>query len=170
MNKIRTLALIASLAALAPAAHAQWYVGASAGQARAPFSTDGLNNQFLDLAFSSAQTSNDTRDSAWRAFGGYQLNPYLALEAGYADLGRFAFQSTVTPTGTFDTRFKVKGYDAGAVAMYPVWGALNLFGRVGVFRAEQKTSYSATGSVELLAAAAESTQHRRKTTHPAGAT
>ncbi|MBI3714938.1 MAG: outer membrane beta-barrel protein [Betaproteobacteria bacterium] len=129
-----------------------------------------MTTQFLDLGFTSAQTDNDTRGDAWRAFGGYQLHRYVALEAGWTDLGRFGFRSSVTPAGSLEERFSVKGFDAGVVGRWPVTEHIHLLARAGVFRAERKASFAATGSVDLLAGTVNMrTQKSSKSTFGAGA-
>jgi OOP family OmpA-OmpF porin len=153
----------------ATSAHAQWYAGASAGQARLPFRTSSLNDQFLDLGFASASTESDRRDTAYRLFGGWQINNYLALEAGYADLGRFSFRSSVTPAGNLDAKYKIKGAELAMVAMAPVWDRVNLFARGGLFRGNMDASFAGSGSVELLSGTDTRSRKSSKSVYAAGA-
>ena len=56
------------------------------------------------LGFSSTPLSltNERQDTAYKVFGGYQLTPHFALEAGYFNLGKQGFKTTTTPSGFLD--------------------------------------------------------------------
>ena len=175
MNRfVNTTLLVATVllaTSVATNAHAQWYVGATGGTSKTKLNPDGLNVQFLDLGYTSSTTRSDDSSSSLRAFGGYKFNRYLALEAGYSDLGNVSFGATVVPVGTLEKRTKTNGYDISAVVMYPILDRLNVFARVGTFSSERKSQFTATGSVELLnGISADSKQKQNKTTLAAGLT
>lgn len=175
MNRfVNTSLLVASVmlaTSVATSAHAQWYVGATGGTAKTKLNPDGLNVQFLDLGFTSSTTRSDESSAALRAFGGYQFNRYLALEAGYSDLGNVSFGASVVPAGTLEKRTKTTGYDISAVVMYPILDRLNVFARVGAFSSERKSQFTTMGSIELLnGVSADSKQKQNKTTLAAGLT
>jgi len=54
------------------------YVGASAGKSEA------------DIPCPAATTCDD-KDTAWKVYGGMEVNEYLSMEVGYADLGKTTF-------------------------------------------------------------------------------
>lgn len=89
MKYAKTLACLAIVALLAtPAERAvaggHWLIGGSIGNAAIDDAVDGFR-------FDSDSTS-------YRLFAGYQFNSYLALEAGYLDLG--SFNERVVQNGT----------------------------------------------------------------------
>ena len=169
MNRLISNSLAVVALIFATGAHAQWYVGATGGAAKTKLNAEGLNVQFLDLGYTAVQVKRDERGDAGRIYGGYQFNRFLALEAGYTDLGAISFGANVTPAGTFEKRIKTAGYDVSAVLMYPVLDKLSVFARVGAFNSERKTDITATGSVEILSGLTTASKDKQsKTTFGAG--
>lgn len=86
-------------------------------------------------------TACDIQDkkTGWRVFFGYQVNPYLAFEAGYADLGKFKTALTwsfviPSPPVNVSTTFHTTVYGVDAVGTLPVGaGGFALLGRIGYF-------------------------------------
>jgi len=74
-NKILTRALFAVLAGAAA-------FGAQAGQDPGFYIGAGAGQSMVD------EGAYDDEDAAFSAFGGYQFNRWLGLEAGYVDLGK----------------------------------------------------------------------------------
>jgi OmpA-OmpF porin, OOP family len=163
-----TIATVALLSAVP--AHAQWYAGITAGESRIKMNGENLNAQFLDFGYSDVRTQTDTRDTAFRIFGGYQINRYFGIEAGYADLGKFSIRTDVVPTGTFERRIKTTGFDISVVGTLPVTSKLALFARAGAFMSERKTSFVTSGDIELLSGVRGSTERQTKATFGVGAT
>lgn len=146
------LALLAiSLALAAPAvSHAQqspWYVGAALGQSKA--SSDLTRDRESNIAPgtpSTFATSSDLKDTAGKLWVGYQALPWLAIEGGYADLGKqkiatdyvLNFGGVVSP-GTVTTDRKIDGWGLDLVAGGEVAPGLRLFGKLGAFRADVTT-------------------------------
>jgi OmpA-OmpF porin, OOP family len=168
MNKTTMIATVALFMALPAQAH--WYAGATAGESRTKINGDNLSAQFLDFGYSDAQTQTNTRGTAFRVYGGYQLNRYIGVEAGYADLGKSSIRTNVVPTGTFERRIKTTGLDVSVVSTLPVTSKFALFARAGAFMSERKTSFATSGDVELLAGVQGSTERQTKATFGAGAT
>jgi OmpA-OmpF porin, OOP family len=165
----------ASLAALAAAliatpVSAQWYVGANIGASDIKRNDSIQADQFLELGFDSAITTSDKRDTGGRIFGGYQLHKNVAIEAAYVDLGKFSFRGDVMPTGSLIATTKISGFELAAVGTLPLSERFELFARLGAFSGETKTSYSSTGSVEILNGAATQKSRNTKLTYGAGAT
>lgn len=105
------------------------YVGAAFGQAKHKDACEG------------ADISCDEKDSAWKVFGGYQFNRYIAAELGYADLGQSKATGTVGPV-TVDAAFEVTAWELVAVGSFPVMERLSLFGKFGLYRADVELSGS----------------------------
>jgi OOP family OmpA-OmpF porin len=79
----------------------------------------------------------DDKDQAWRFFGGYQFNRYVAAELGYGDLGAATGNGDVPGTGGADGQFKAavkEAWDLSAVFRFNVVGNLSALGRVGAYR------------------------------------
>jgi OmpA-OmpF porin, OOP family len=137
------------LSACAGAAQAQsqgWYIGAGAGQSKAnnAGSCSDLNG-FFDPGFSC--TSNDT-SSGWKVFAGYQFNPYVAVEGGYADLGNFKVSASGNITAipaSLNASDKASGFSLDAVGTLPVGEGFGLLGRIGVFAWKLDATSSVSG-------------------------
>jgi OmpA-OmpF porin, OOP family len=170
LKKTITSVFVTSTLLLATHAHAQWYVGATAGEAQHKQKTESFATQFLDLGYSASQTRTDNRGSAYRVFGGYQLHRYVAVEAGYVDLGKFNLTSTVVPAGTLERRSSVKGFDVGVVGLLPLTTKLVSFVRIGAFRSKRKEQLSASGSIELLPTITDVNERQTKLTYGIGLT
>jgi OOP family OmpA-OmpF porin len=104
--------------------------GPAVGQLRSPDSGfyGGLG---LGRTDSNLGGATDSKDDAWKAFGGYQFNRYFGLEAGYIDLGK-----VTTPAATLDS----KAWQASAVGSLPLTEQFALTGKLGVAQAETETS------------------------------
>lgn len=154
MNKKITRTVVAAmtvvgLGAAAPS-YAQWYVGASVGKSDIKFNNAAQSDQFLDLGFTNPSTVSSTKDTGYRAFGGYQLHKYIAIEAAYVDLGRFSFRTDVTPRGSLTGSTRIDGFELSALGTLPLGERFGLFARVGALSAETRTSYTGGGSIETL--------------------
>jgi OOP family OmpA-OmpF porin len=152
MHLKRHLAAAALLAlALPAAAERGWYAGVSAGQTRT--GDELVKNEESTLTNASDVSSTfDRRDSAWKAFGGYRLNDWLALEAFYADLGSHqvvtSFTTTnTTLTGSFTLDREIKGYGLDAVFIAPLADRFSIFGRAGAFRSSLDASATLAGNI-----------------------
>jgi hypothetical protein len=66
----------------------------------------------------------DERPMAWRVFGGYRLNRFLALEVGWIDGG-----SAGDSFGGVEYRVKSKALQGSVLGMLPIGDHLQLFAR-----------------------------------------
>jgi OOP family OmpA-OmpF porin len=119
-----TAALAASPAMAQATADRGWYVGGSFGQASADCDTSELPG-----------FTCDEEDTAWKIFGGYQLNRNLALELGYANLGEVALSGF-----GFNADIETTVWELVGVASYPINNQFSLYGKLGLFRAETDLS------------------------------
>ncbi len=134
-------------AALETADGSGWYGGINIGQSAADIDHGRIRSGLLSSGFTTTSITDDDRDTGYKLFGGYQINKYFALEAGYFDLGKFEFTATTVPAGTLRGNIKVKGLNFDAVGIFPFNERFSVFGRVGLSYAEAKDSFSGTGLV-----------------------
>jgi OOP family OmpA-OmpF porin len=131
----RTIALIAGclLSVGSLGAHAQapgvqlnldsgLYLGVGGGKAR-------MSPPEGQLCISTCEAT----DTTWQVFVGYQFNRYLAVEAGYSDLGEATTGATLA--GVLVThRIKTKVWDLVGVGSVPVTDKFSLYVKGGVYR------------------------------------
>jgi OOP family OmpA-OmpF porin len=104
-----------------------WYVGGSIGQSDVDVDCLG---------------SCDTKDTAWKIFGGYQVNRNFALEIGYTDLGEI---SDNVP-GVFSETAESSAWELVGVGSLPVANNFSLHGKIGVYRAESESRFTLFGT------------------------
>jgi OOP family OmpA-OmpF porin len=110
--------LVAGTSALiAPAALAQpqmpgWYVGGSLGQ-----------SEFKDCGLPGC----DDKDTAWRIFGGYEINRNFAVELGYTDLGEVSAPGASA---------EATAWELVGVGSFPVADRFSIYGKLGGYRAD----------------------------------
>jgi OOP family OmpA-OmpF porin len=158
MNSIATwrLAGIAGLTSLiaAPAFAQQdpgyFYGGASIGQSRARIDDARITAELLSQGFMTSSMTQDEKDTAWKAFGGYQFNRYVGVEAGYFSLGRFGFTSTTTPAGSLDGRIRLHGVNLDLVGTLPMTERLSAIARIGAQHASARDAFAGQGTVVVL--------------------
>lgn len=102
------------------------YLGGGLGQSDAKDGCDGISGPGV---------SCDSEDTAWRLFGGYQLNTNLALELGYTDLGEV---SATGPGGSASA--EATALEVSALGMFPIAEGFSLYGKAGVYRGEVDAS------------------------------
>lgn len=73
---------------------------------------------------------NDHGEMAWGAFGGYQLNRWLAAEFGYQDLG----EQTIGGN-TID---EASAWEVLGVGRFPIIDRLAAYGKLGAYRGRTK--------------------------------
>ena len=126
---------------------AAWYVGAGYGRLASGYRAADFDDGSI------SDTRVDDTDTAWKLFGGYRFNRYLAVEGGYADLQNnpdkkttFAGVSDGTgshfvslPDGPVSVDIDdVTGFFAAAVGTYSLTDRFGLTGKVGVVCWEAK--------------------------------
>jgi OmpA-OmpF porin, OOP family len=141
-----SLVLMAASTPRVASAQSSWYVGGSAGQSRIDASTGEIESGFLiDDAFTASGTTLDKSDTGWKAYAGWRFNQFLAAEAGYADLGKASFNTTIVaaPSGTVPTppfalqaTAKARGVFLSALVHWPFLERYSVFAKAGVFRSE----------------------------------
>ena len=124
-----------------------WYVGANAGQSRAKIDDTRIVNGLLNEGFDTTAIKDDNSHFGYKLFGGYQFNKYIALEAGYFDLGTFGFTANTVPAAGLTGDIKLKGANLDAVALLPLTEKFSAFGRFGFDYADAKDSFVGYGAV-----------------------
>lgn len=89
------------------------YLGASLGQSDSDISCP-------------AGTTCDDKDTAWKVYGGLEVNEYISMEAGYVDLGKVGYSGA--KTGSRET----KGMLLQLVGTYALNPSFTLIGRGGM--------------------------------------
>jgi len=103
---------------------------ASAFEPRTPGPYFGVGfgqSKMKDASTAFVGTTSDDSDTAIKFFGGYMFNPFVGLELGFNDFGKF--------TGSFPLEeWRASGFDFSVVGMLPVpnvYCNFALFGKVG---------------------------------------
>jgi opacity protein-like surface antigen len=143
------VAAVAAMAAAMPASAAGWYAGLSVGSTFGQVDTNRIGGDLRALGFSSVNLTTDIKDLGGRAYVGYRLRPWLAVEGYYADLGDTTWQGTVTPTGTIGARIESKAFGIALAPSFSPAKDMLVFGKLGIARAESKASFTSSGFLEL---------------------
>jgi uncharacterized repeat protein (TIGR01451 family) len=139
---------IVSIGLMLPAGETQaddgWYVGASIGNAGLDYEASDLQQDLANLGWTIRDASVDSSGTAWKAYGGFELNKFVAFEVGYADLGKVVTQysTTISPgevdeilSDTYSVHpYQGDGWFGAAVFKWPVNPDLfTVHARVGAF-------------------------------------
>ena len=153
LMRLAGLAGLASLVASPAFAESDpgyFYGGASIGQSRSKIDDARITAGLLSQGLVTSAMSNDEQALAWKAFGGYQFNRYVGVEAGYFSLGHFGFTSTTVPAGTLDGRIKLHGINLDLVGTLPITERFSAIARVGAQHASARDSFQGSGGAVVL--------------------
>jgi OOP family OmpA-OmpF porin len=139
------LALITSQITLA--ADDGWYGGFNIGRSRANVDGTEIVTRLLNDGFNSATLTEYEKDTAYKLYGGYQLNPNMAVEGGYFNLGEFGYMAEMDPVATMRGDTRMLGFNLDLVGMAPLTDKFSAFGKVGVIYAQAKDQFSGHGPV-----------------------
>jgi OmpA-OmpF porin, OOP family len=158
-SAIQVMACGLFLATTQPALSAEiqpgFYVGLGGGESSFDIEKFELDRAVLQALFSqgllaSARTSTfEDSDTALALFAGYHFNQYIAVEAGYIDLGAAEYRSTgnVNPPGpvvsapaTVDVDVESTGFTLAGLGRLPVGNVVDLHGRLGILFAQTDIS------------------------------
>ena len=123
-------------------ANSAWYIGAGVGQSRATIDEPRLRASLAANGETVTGFSKDQRDTGYKLFVGRQLNQYVAVEAGYFDLGKFDFQSTTSGNGVLNGQAGFRGVNLDLLGQLPLSQRLSLLGRVGMHYTKTNTEFS----------------------------
>ena len=121
MKRLFVLIAVAALAGAAHAADPGPYAGVSGGSSTV--------KGFCDGAAAAGVTCDDS-GSSFRIFGGYQANPNVAFELGYADLGKVSGS-----IAGLTASVSASAFDVSALFGIPLGDKAQIFTRLGVYHA-----------------------------------
>ncbi|CAN5209252.1 porin OmpA [soil metagenome] len=152
--RLLALASLGAMTATSSWAQAQdsgyFYGGLGVGQTRAKIDEPRITSGLLGAGLTTSNFARDEKDTGYKVFGGYQLSRYLAVEAGYFDLGKFSFSATTVPAGVLNGQLKVQGFNLDLVGIIPLTERLSLLGRIGGTSARTRDQFSGSGAVAVL--------------------
>jgi len=108
-----------------------WLVGGSLGQSKAKDACSGVTG---------AGVSCDDSDTAFRIFGGYQINKNFGVELGYATLG----EATASAAGS-SASIESTAWDLMAVGTLPLGNNFSLYGKIGMYKSNTDFSTNIPG-------------------------
>jgi OOP family OmpA-OmpF porin len=123
-------------------ANSAWYMGAGVGQSRAHIDAAPTIRGLTATGATLNSYSADNRDIGFKVFGGKQLNRYIAIEAGYFDLGKFSFDATTSGNGALHGETEFRGVNIDLVGQLPVTQRLSLLARAGMQYAKGESHFS----------------------------
>ncbi|UVW28548.1 OmpA family protein [Massilia sp. H6] len=123
-------------------AHSAWYMGAGVGRARANIDDERLTRSLTATGATLTRFDADERDTGFKLFAGKQLNRYIAIEAGYFDLGTFSFDAATSGNGALRGEAGFRGVNLDLVGQLALTQRLSLLGRAGVQYAKTRTHFS----------------------------
>jgi len=130
------------------------YLGASVGRAKVDLDKNDLVTDLSSLGVTNISSSQDDTTTAWKIFAGYQFNPYLSLEGGYVDFGKYKVKvngSSVDGGVTYKGDVDAQAVFADLVGHLPLMeNALSIFGKVGGAYTRLKVSQSLSVGGDFL--------------------
>jgi opacity protein-like surface antigen len=168
LKRLFAVAFVLSAFAAPAAAQLSWYAGAAAGQSRTD--SELVANRESTLVFArDVRTDFDARDNAWKGFAGARFGRHVALELSYADLGSSRMNTTLLggdpalPAAIAIDR-KITGVGLDLVGLWPLAAdRLDLFAKVGTFRARLEASASLEGNIEFSGGSGERSRSTSRT-------
>ncbi len=166
MKPLPSLLLAASLAMAVGSGQAQdaapaFYLGAGVGSSNVKWNEAAIADRLVGLGYAAGSVSSDRDGTAWRVFGGYRFNAWLAVEAGYADYGSTGWSASLSrPAGAIDARSDLTSFDVDALLIWPVFG-VEPFLRVGAGYARLQTSLTASGAARIAGDTSDSSTRLR---------
>ncbi|MDO8284197.1 MAG: OmpA family protein [Rhodoferax sp.] len=121
-----------------------YYWGLGGGQSHSQIDDRLTTNSLLGSSTSPGSFTNETQDTSYKLFGGYQFNRNIALEAGYFNLGKFTY-STSLPAGTLNGRYETEGINLDLVGTMPLSARWSALARIGVQYANTRDAFSGPG-------------------------
>ncbi len=119
--------------------HAEgWYSSLSGGVSKADLPSRAEFDEVV-LAGEPATSSLDDTGDAWALHVGYRFNPYVAVEVGYVEFGKFRYEAELDnfPLDA-SVRFRSNGPLIAALGILPLGERFDLYGRGGVYFADTR--------------------------------
>lgn len=131
MKLVSTLALAGIFAAAGVQAmdFSDMYVGVNVGRSTVAIPD---NTATFTVTPATQSLSKSSSDTSYKVYGGAQVLDFLAVEAGYANLGSFSATRTTTgPAMTNTASGKTQGIYADGVGSYAINSTFSLLARLG---------------------------------------
>lgn len=130
--------LVLSASAGAQAGAFTYLLGGSLGQSD--------YDESVAIPFPISSGTVDTKDTAFKLYGGGFFGPHLGAELAYVHLGKAGYAGEFLGAPVTDGKVEVWGYNVAFVARLPVNERLDLFGKLGVFLWESDASDVTAGA------------------------
>lgn len=130
------------------AADTGFYIGGSFGQSKiSDFSSSDVNSELASVGITATSTTDD-KDTGWKAFAGYRIMKYLAVEGAYANLGEANANivTTAPVAGTANVTLENEAWTLSALGILPLNDKFSLFARLGLNVWNVDITASGTGS------------------------
>lgn len=121
-----------------------FHVGASIGRSNVDLGRAETDAALVSAGATGLRSSVDEHDTHYGLSLGYQLNPYLAFELGYADLGSARYRASFTG-GAARTQIDAHGWTASVLGILPVGEKFSVFGRLGGIHAKVEADIDMSG-------------------------
>lgn len=121
-----------------------YYWGLGVGQSHSQIDDQQTTNSLLRSFNSPSSFSSERQDTSYKVFGGYQLNQNFAVEAGYFNLGRFTY-ATSLPAGTMTGRYETEGLNLDLVGTMPLGARWSALARLGAHHAITRDAFGGPG-------------------------
>lgn len=125
-----------------------FYIGGSFGQSKvSDFNGSDIDAELASMGITSS-TSTDDKDTGWKAFAGYRIMKYLAVEGAYTNLGEATANTIVTSpvAATVNTKIEAESWTLSAVGILPLNDQFSLFARLGLNAWNSDISSTGTAS------------------------
>jgi OOP family OmpA-OmpF porin len=137
--------LIAVALTASSVACAQGYVLGSIGRTTVDLDKGRLDGILTSAGAAALSSSLDKNDTGYKIQVGYQVNPNLAVEGGWIDLGKASYSATFTG-GNAKADVKASGFNIAALGILPINASFSFFGKLGLIDAKVDASASAVGA------------------------
>jgi OOP family OmpA-OmpF porin len=118
------------------------YAGASFGQATA---NDFCNDARAEAPFFGGSVAScDEKDTAFKFFLGYRVNPNFAIEGTYFNYGEVSFSGQLTGF-PFSASAESTAFGVAAMGILPLGNQFSLFGKVGLLVSDVDVSVNVAG-------------------------
>jgi OmpA family protein len=145
MGRLAALASALLFAGSALGADENIYLYGAFGGVRTDPGFDQAANDAALLAAGATEFSSklDRWDNGWKILVGWQPNRHLALEGGFAALGRASYDAAFT-AGQANSEFKAGGIVFDALGILPLGDSFSVFAKLGGIAASVVTSQTVT--------------------------
>lgn len=145
------------VAATASAQHLRYYVGLGVGATEYPDATQWVENEIAARVTAasgvptSAAATQKSNGTGAKLFAGYWFSDNAAVELSYMDLGETKLTVATSPVVTSST-YTVEGiaYSISLLLSQNVVERLNLFGRMGLYRAKTDITTRRTSAADVV--------------------